>query len=170
MSFSRSGWTAPSTIGTIAPRIFVLGNTPITDRVWKAHDTAKVCEFGSKSTTGQVSPITANSDCQYGVHVFFCNAVAAGSYARVAEITDETRFLGQMVDINYQNAIGTRCNIAVTSNVAYLEANTAGVFEVTDVAPVLYPLNADFGTAQANGLVEFKVIDAAIAIAPAAVR
>ncbi len=162
---TRSGFTPDTTLGKHRPKLVVLpADLKITKSTFVANDNAKVCEFGYQKNDGTVNPITANTDTAKGVHVFYMNDAADGEKAHVLTITDAVKFEMEMSDICYQNAIGTRCNVAVTSNCAYLIANTGGAFEVVSVDPVMYPFETN---ARANGLVTVKVVPAFIQIAPA---
>lgn len=166
MPFTRSGWTAPSALGAQSVKVVQLGDASLTPNRYIATDAAVAGEFGNKTNTGVVYTIAANTDTARGIHVFFVNTATASAKCQVLEIDYDTVFEGQMKDVNYQNAIGARCNIAVSSNVVYLEQNTGGLLEVVDVPADVYPFEAN-GT-QANGLVWFKVIPAALEVAPAA--
>lgn len=166
MAITRSGWTAPSTLGAQSVKIVKLGEASLVPNRYISVDAAVIGEFGFKSATGGVHTIAANTDTAKGIHVFFVNTAAALAKCQVLDIAEDTVFEGQMKDINYQNAIGARCNVTMSSNVVYLQQNTGGLLEVVDVPADVYPFEAN-GT-QANGLVWFKVIPAAIEAIPAA--
>jgi hypothetical protein len=147
-------------------KVVKLGEASVVSDRYIAVDPAVIGEFGNKTATGGSYTIAANTDTARGIQLFFVNTATASAKCQVLEIDDDTIFEGQMKDINYQNAIGARCNIAMSSNVVYLEQNTGGRLEVVDVPADVYPFEAN-GT-QANGLVWFKVIPAAIEAIPAA--